>query len=77
MSVFEPRNVDGHDAAISLLRQAIDEAVPDFATGPGDDDDGFAHQPRDKARTTSGSVVAREAAIAAAVASRHSAAPMK
>src|SRR6185295_18331522 len=42
--VLEPRDVDRDDATVPLLGEAIDEAVADLSTGPGNDDDGFAHQ---------------------------------
>jgi hypothetical protein len=74
--VVEPRDVDGDNPPIAAFREPIDEAMADFAAGPGNDHDGFAHQPRSALKSIS-SAGTRDARMEAAVATRHRAAPTK
>ena len=38
---IEGSKIEGDDGLIAQLRDPLDEAVADFAAGPGDEDDGF------------------------------------
>ena len=74
--LVQPRHIERDDAAVAAFCKLADEAMADFAAGPGDDDDRFAHQPR-RYLNRMGSVWNIDTATERTVASRQTAAPMK